>query len=427
MLPEVFKRFEHDDDAAMHLLIYSFQKCNAQNCSFHTGNSIHSSSMTKHSHGDQPHRVWRSAGEKKCIESSSKSTLRSIDIFDPSRPVEPLNVVEPPKATESKSASPRKERGKSQSQTNKSPVIVPPPRIEAKKSNPPIKKGNTIAIKEKISPVHRHHHLTDNNSKPTLVAESTAHLLSDSLKNVTDNNTVLQRMKDIDLKIMEMQVKKTCIDDQIHNLHKEKSVIDQTTIQLQNERFLLLTSLLANSSVGQKKVSDELPQEKNTEQKVVEVSSDDGDEVVILGTKRLTSKIKFNASHNSKRKIDEDIRTDGIDGTKCKKLKINLNSLKSLANNKNPVKNYDVDDVPSDLKTKMLNETRRCTVRLQKLSSKKIKSLIANSAIDSDEEDDTSSKNNFDNLQRRLFDGSFSGHRLPIVHLQVHKLSIRKC
>lgn len=388
--------------------------------------------MTKHSHGDQPHRVWRSAGEKKCIESSSKSTLRSIDIFDPSRPVEPLNVVEPPKAaTELKSSSPRKERGKSQSRTNKSPVIVPPPRTEAKKSNPPIKKGNTIAIKEKISPVHRHHHLSDNNSKPTLVTESTAHLLSDSLKNVTDNNTVLQRMKDIDLKIMEMQVKKTCIDDQIHNLHKEKSVIDQTAIQLQNERFLLLSSLLANSSVGQRKLS-ELPQEKNTEQKVVEVSSDE-DEVVILGTKRSTSKIKFNASHNSKRKIDEDIRTgDGIDGAKCKKLKINLNSLKSLANNKNNVRNYDVDDVPSDLKTKMMNETRRCTVRLQKLSSKKIKSLIANTVLDSDEEEDDASsnarhKNNFDSLHRRLFDGSFSGHRLPIVHLQVHNSLFRKC
>lgn len=269
-------------------------------------------------------------------------------------------------------------------------------------------------MKEKISPVHRHHLSDNHHTKSTLAIESTAHLLSDSLKNVTDNNTVLQRMKDIDLKIMEMQVKKTCIDEQIHNLHKEKNVIDQTTIQLQNERFLLLSSLLANSSVSQKRTG-ELPAEKNVEQKVVEVSSDD--DVVILGTKRLlTSKIKF----KSKRKIDEDVTADGIDGTKCKKLKINLNSLKSLTSNKSNVRNY--DEVQSDLKTKMINETRRCTVRLMKLSSKKIKTLIANPELDADDETSSSARDSssVNNLHKMLFDGSFFGHRLPIVHLQVH-------
>lgn len=375
--------------------------------------------MTKQSHSDQTHRVWRSAGEKKCIEPT-KSTLRSIDIFDPARPVESLKVVEPTKAIESKSSTPRKERGKSQSQSIRSPVVVPQPRIEPKKGGTPTKKGNTIGMKEKVSSIHRHHP-SDSNQKSTVVNESvtnhTTPLLSDSLKLVTENNTVLQRMKDIDLKIMEMQVKKTSIDEQIHNLHKEKSVIDQTTIQLHNERFLLLSSLLTNNAVSQKKV--ESPQAKHIEQKVVEVSSDD--EVLIVGTRKITSKSKSNASHNSKRKIDDDVKSDG-DGTKCKKLKINLNPLKSLTNNKNNAKIYDVDEVQSDLKTKMLKASRRCSVRLTKLSAKKIKSLIGikiKSVIESDEGDDTEHKNDVSDSHRMVFDGSFSGHKLPIVHLQV--------
>ncbi|KAJ6640190.1 hypothetical protein Bhyg_12939, partial [Pseudolycoriella hygida] len=54
---------------------------------------IHSTNMAKHSQSEQPQRPWRSAGEKKCIEPS-KSTLRSIDIFDPLRPAEALKVVD---------------------------------------------------------------------------------------------------------------------------------------------------------------------------------------------------------------------------------------------------------------------------------------------------------------------------------------------
>lgn len=372
--------------------------------------------MTKQSQSDQTHRVWRSAGEKKCIEPT-KSTLRSIDIFDPARPVESLKVVEPTKAIESKSSTPRKERGKSQSQSIRPPVVVLQPKIEPKKGNTPTKKGSTIGMKEKVSSIHRHHP-SDSNQKSTVVTESvtnTTPLLSDSLKLVTENNTVLQRMKDIDLKIMEMQVKKTSIDEQIHNLHKEKSVIDQTTIQLHNERFLLLSSLLTNNAVSQKKV--ESPQAKHIEQKVVEVSSDD--EVLIVGTRKVTSRTKSNASHNSKRKIDDDVKADG-DGTKCKKLKINLNPLKSLTNNKNNAKIYDVDEVQSDLKTKMLKASRRCSVRLTKLSAKKIKTLIGKSVIESDEGDDTEHKNDVNDSHSMMFDGSFSGHRLPIVHLQVY-------
>lgn len=363
--------------------------------------------MGKQSHHDQPHRVWRSAGEKKCIEPS-KSTLRSIDIFDPSRPVEAVKVIETTKGIEPKSSSQRK----SQTQTIKSsPTIVlpPPPKADVKKAGSPNKKANTAVTKEKNSLVHRHHLSDSNHSAP---------LLSDSLKIMTENNIVLQRMKDIDLKLMELQVKKTVIDEQIHNLHKDKNVIDQTTMQLQNERFLLLSSLLTSNAVNavSQKKKCELAQGKCIEQhKIVELSSDE--DVAIVEPKKFIPKVKSHSSHNSKRKIDEDVRTDGSDGTKCKKIKINLNPLKVLANNKNNVRSYDVNEAQSDLKPKELHRTRRCSVRLTRLSSKKIKSLIAKSEVDPIAIDAS--------VSNTRFDGSFSGHRLPIVHLQVHVNRIR--
>ncbi|XP_037025757.1 FK506-binding protein 5 [Bradysia coprophila] len=391
-------------------------------------------SMIKHSHNDQPHRVWRSAGEKKCIEPSTKSTLRSIDIFDPTRPVELLKVIEPAKPpVESKCASsPRKERGKSQSHTAmKSPISVGQARNESKKSSQstPVKKGNSIAIKEKLSPMHRNHVTVDSNNKSSSVTESTlvnqvTHSLSDSLKMPIDGSVILQRMKDIDLKMMEMMVKKSVIDEKIMNLHKEKSDIDQATMKLQHERFSLLTSLLAtNSTTGQRKLC-ELPRNKsNIEPKVVELSSDD--EVLMVGTpmKKSSSKtFRTNAPHNSKRKLDDDAKADGVDGTKCKKLKINLNSLKSLANSKGNARSHvDCDEMQSDLKTKMLNTTRRCTVRLTKLSAKKIKLLIGRAETETVDGGDADGrlKNDVDPLHKLTFDGNFRGHRLPIVHLQV--------
>lgn len=417
--------------------------------------------MSKHSHNDHPHRAWRSAGEKKCIESS---TLRSIDIFDSPRPIkgtELLKVVEPAKITEpvaskaiksnettkstepakvtesikiepKSSSSPRKERGKSHSHTRtKSPASVPQTRVEPKKSSTPIKKGNIATVKDKTSPVQRQN---SKSTESTTVNHAITPLLTDSLKLVIDNNAILQRMKDIDLKIMELQVKKTVIDEQIHNLHKDKSYIDQTTIQLQNDRFLLLSSLLTANAVSQKKVSGgttQLPP-RNIDQKVVELSSDD--EVMTTAPKKMSTKMKLpSASHNLKRKIDDDVKVDGgsggggsSDGTKCKKLKINLNALKPLTNSKSNAKhNADVDDVQSDLKTEMMKATRRCTVRLTKLSSKKIKLLIGKSVeIESDDGGYASfgksrPQNNANHSHKTTFDGSFCGHKLPIVHLQV--------
>ncbi|KAG4075595.1 hypothetical protein HA402_003420 [Bradysia odoriphaga] len=400
----------------------------------HKDNSSGTSTI-KHSHNDQPHRVWRSAGEKKCIEPSTKSTLRSIDIFDPTRPVEPLKVIEPAKPpVESKSSSPRKERGKSQSHTAiKSPTSVGQPRNESKKASQPtpVKKGNPIAIKEKLSPMHRNHATFDSPNKSASVTESTiinqaTHSLSDSLKMPMDGSVILQRMKDIDLKMMEMMVKKSVIDEKIMNLHKEKSDIDQATMKLQHERFSLLTSLLAaNCATGQRKLC-QLPRDKTTvEPKVVELSSDDEELMVGPSTKKVSSKtFRTNASHNSKRKLDDDAKADSGDGTKCKKLKINLNTLKSLANSKSNARNHvDCEEMQSDLKTKMLNTTRRCTVRLTKLSAKKIKLLIGKAETETvyrgDADGNGRMKNAVDPLHKMTFDGNFCGHRLPIVHLQV--------
>lgn len=282
-------------------------------------------------------------------------------------------------------------------------------------------------MKEKTSPIHRNHSTADSNSKASSIAESTivnqaTHSLA--LKLSTENNAILQRMKDIDLRMMEMMVKKSVIDDKIMNLHKEKSDIDQATMKLQHERFSLLSSLLANSVIGQKKAC-ELPRDKNNvEPKVVELSSDDE---VPVAKKVLSKSFRSSASHNTKRKIDDDAKVDNVDGAKCKKLKTNLNPLKSLATSKSNAHNVDVDEMPSDLKTKMINATRRCTVRLTKLSEKKIKLLMGKVEAETDHRDDTGGngrlKNSSDPSDKMAFDGNFRGHRLPIVHLQVTHIS----
>ncbi|KAJ6632616.1 Zinc finger protein, partial [Pseudolycoriella hygida] len=145
-------------------------------------------------------------------------------------------------------------------------------------------------------------------------------------------------------------------------------------------------------------------------------SSDD--EVEIVGTKKCNFKIKSNAAHCTKRRADDDTKSDvSTDGTKCKKLKINLNSLKSVTNSKSNTKAVDVDQVQSDLKPKIMTAARRCSVRLTKYSAKKIKSLMARPALDAD--DPACNATHENNMSNMLFDGNFSGHRLPIVHLQV--------
>lgn len=218
-------------------------------------------------------------------------------------------------------------------------------------------------------------------------------------------------MKDIDLKIIELQVKKTVIEEQIQNLHKDKNVIDQTTMQLQHDRLKLLSSLLTSNAVNavSQKKKCELTHGKHLEHKIVELSSDE--EVAIVEPKKFIPKVKSHAYHNSKRKIDEDVRTYGSDGPKCKKIKISLNPPRVLSSNSNSVQSDDIVEARSDLKPKELNRTRRCSVRLTMLSSKNIKSLIARSETTSID----------DSVSKTLFNGNFFGHRLPIVHLQVIK------
>lgn len=336
-------------------------------------------------------------------------------------------MIEPAKQAESKtSSSPRKEREKSQSNTAiKSPIGINQPRNESKKSSQstpaPVKKTNPIVMKERVSSMQ-------NQNKFSTISDMTIVNQVTTSASVADSSSILERMKDIDLKMMEMMMKKTVIDEKIMHLHKEKCDIDQATMKLQQERFSLLSSLLGNSAIGAKRIN-ELPRDK-VEPKVVELSSDD--EALTMGpTKKVSSKsfktIAANAPHNnSKRKHDDDSKTDSVDSTKCKKLKINLNSLKSLGNSKSNARNHvDVDEMQSDLKIKntIKNGTRRCTIRLTKLSTKKINLLIGKGEMAAaDRIGDASSellKDSVDPIDKIIFDGNFRGHRLPIVHLQV--------
>lgn len=348
--------------------------------------------------------------------------MRSVDLF------------EPPKLIEPKSSSQRKDKesGKSQSiRSNKSPQISPQPKENSKKSSVPVKSPAT-AVKEKPSAIQRPHPYDINESQsanePLINSQHyTAPLLSDSIKIVSDNKGVLERMKDIDLKLMELQTKKSFIDEQIQNLHKEKNVIDQTSMQLQNERFLLLSSLLTttttvtnpNNSSSHKRVCEaQLPSpDKKINHKITVLSSDEENKIDEVKRSLPT---KGKSQKALKRKVHNDVDSDSFEDSRCKKIKINVTQLKSSVNIKNKLK-IERDELQSDLKPKKVKSfaVQRCSIRLTKLSSKKIKLMTEEVITD---EDNLLAAQPIQNNTK--FDGNFCGHRLPIVHLQVPYYSL---
>lgn len=64
----------------------------------------------------------------------------------------------------------------------------------------------------------------------------------------SSGDPILNRMQEIDLKLMKYQQEKMSIDEIILQYQKEKMSIEQNTMQLQNERFQLLSSMLAQSN-----------------------------------------------------------------------------------------------------------------------------------------------------------------------------------
>lgn len=89
-----------------------------------------------------------------------------------------------------------------------------------------------------------------------LPATSSLHNMSltEPMRFVTESHqnggseSLLQRMKEIDVKLLHLQQNKIKIEEKILQLQKDKIANDQNTMQLQNERFLLLGSLLSSRS-----------------------------------------------------------------------------------------------------------------------------------------------------------------------------------
>lgn len=169
---------------------------------------------------DQP-RLWRSPGEKKIIE--------------------PTKVDSNPELERTKKLKDNKDKNRG-------------------KHNDPRHSDESLTSKCSISP------LIDSRSQPITStgllqvreaasnAVSTFTSLNDQGRSIitesppSSSDPILNRMKEIDLKLMEYQKDKMSIDQIILKYQTEKMTIEEKTMELQNERFQLLSSMLANSN-----------------------------------------------------------------------------------------------------------------------------------------------------------------------------------
>lgn len=126
--------------------------------------------------------------------------------------------------------------------------------FQSEKTDPTELLKNTVAMSQSLNDT-----LATNANFPfdlfgLIPASSSLHgmSLTEPMRLVTESHqygsseSVFNRMKDIDVKLLELQHNKMQIEEKILQLQKEKISIDQNTMQLQNERFLLLGSLLAS-------------------------------------------------------------------------------------------------------------------------------------------------------------------------------------
>lgn len=163
---------------------------------------------------DQP-RLWRSPGEKKIIEPATQAK-------DASNPE--LERTKKPKDNKDKKRSKPKETEHLATLTTKCSA--------------------SLSIDSRAQ-------LTTSTGLLQVLSVSTFPSLNDPKQSELPSSSgdpVLNRMKEIDLKLMEYQQQKMSIDEIILKYQKEKMSIEQMTMQLQNERFQLLSSMLANSN-----------------------------------------------------------------------------------------------------------------------------------------------------------------------------------
>lgn len=241
----------------LYLLLFKCLHFSELNYETPTSTSSNDASQKHNLSENQPQaRLWRSPGEKKCIEPitpppGNSATLHKVDDAFGSSLVDEMKPDKETSLQKSVKSKFREKRNSAkQSTTNNTVPMALPSKLdepaEVKLSHPeqPCITGKSLMSDSNVYGTDTLFGLLPQSSMLGMTLSDPMKLLTESHKS-GGNDSILSRMKEIDGKLLELQQNKTTIEEQILKLQKEKIAVDHVTMQLQNERFLLLGSLLS--------------------------------------------------------------------------------------------------------------------------------------------------------------------------------------
>ncbi|XP_055377772.1 putative uncharacterized protein DDB_G0282133 isoform X2 [Condylostylus longicornis] len=153
-------------------------------------------------------RLWKSPGEKKCIEFSSEETTD--------------NALTP------------------EIKNDKNENIKDSKSNSNKNSETPDTSTTTTSLDFTNS-----NNLRENSKNPSLVCTNE----TESVAENTFEETVVNNLKEIDLKLLELHKRKMFVEEMILKLQKDKMEIDFASMQLQNEKFLIMNATVTKSNI----------------------------------------------------------------------------------------------------------------------------------------------------------------------------------
>lgn len=224
---------------------------------------------------EQP-RLWRSPGEKKIIE-----------------PTQQAKDVSNPELERTKKLKDNKDKNRG-------------------KHNETRHHDESLTKKCSISPlIDSRSRLTTSAGLLQVQVDSNAVRFTSLNDKGSRNDPILNRMQEIDLKLMQYQDQKMKIDEIILKYQKEKMTIEQMTMQLQNERFQLLSSMLASSNNANTQLlaSSGLPKMRPNEPLTIVVAKTEVPSAIDLTKAEMsnadkTMKIKHKKSNSKKRTLE---------------------------------------------------------------------------------------------------------------------------